>query len=341
MTASCRAMNIARACLGVCLVAALAACPPPRGGPGAAGAGRDTGTVNPDACGTINTTDLGRKLYAFLVASAELDRTSLELENTVRDACVRMSTELGVPTTGDTRTVCSRAKNELEANLQVSIKTEKQLVTKYTPPVCKTDVQFTAGFVAECEAKASADVAVYCEGRCGGTCRGACDGTCSSGTSAQCNGECAGTCRGDCNGSCEGYANVEASAECKAAAEVRATTHTTCTPAKTEIVQQDVTVVDATKWNRAMAAINTGLPVLLTAGKKLELASRALVLWVETGASLVHSSGQLAGELGAKGACVVAQLAGVVAAAAQIEARFSVSIEMSASVSASAGATAQ
>ena len=80
---------------------------------------------------------------------------------------------------------------------------------------------------------------------------------------------------------------------------------------------------------------------LLTASKKLELAGRALVLWVQTGASLVRESGQLAGELGARGACVVAQLAGVVAATANIQARFSVSVEVSASVSASAGATAQ
>jgi hypothetical protein len=337
--------GLVRACLGVLLVATIASCPPPksgggvaRGGDGVAGGGAG---ISPDSCGSINTTNVGRKVYAFLVASAELDRASLELENTVRDACNRMNTELGVATTGDTRTVCMRAKAELDANLQVSIKTEKRLVTKYTPPVCKTDVSFTAGFVAECEAKASADVRVSCEGRCGGTCNGACDGTCSAGTAAQCNGQCNGTCRGSCSGSCEGYANVDASAECKASAEVRATTRTTCTPAKTEIVQQDVTVVDATKWNKAMAAINAGVPVLLTAAKKLELAGRALVLWVQTGASLVKASGQLAGDLGAKGACVAAQLVAAVAASANIQARFSVSVEVSASVSASAGATAQ
>ena len=333
--------GLARACLGVCLVALVASCPPPKGGTGGGGGGGGAVGINPDSCGTINTSNVGRKLYAFLVASAELDRASLELENTVRDACVRMNTELGAPTTGDTKTVCMRAKQELEANLQVSIKTEKRLVTKYTPPVCKTDVDFSAGFAAECEGRARADVSVTCEGRCGGTCNGACDGTCSAGTAAQCTGQCSGTCRGRCSGSCEGYANVEASAECKASAEIRATTRTTCTPAKTEIVQQDVTVVDATKWNKAMAAINAGVPVLLTAGKKLELAGRALVLWVTTGASLVKASGQLAGELGQKGACVAAQLVAVVAATANIQARFSVSIEVSASVSASAGATAQ
>ena len=90
-----------------------------------------------------------------------------------------------------------------------------------------------------------------------------------------------------------------------------------------------------------MAAINDGLPQLLTASKKLELVGKALVLWVQTGASLARSSGQFASQLGAAGVCVAAQIAGVVGAAAQIETRISVSVEVSASVSASAGATAQ
>jgi hypothetical protein len=327
---------------------AVTACPPAKGGGSGGGTGTAQGgvAVNPDGCGRINTSDVGRKMYAFLLASAELDRSSFELENTVRDACIKMASDLGVETGGTTKEVCMRAKAELDANLQISVKTEKRLVTKYTPPVCRTDVDFTAGFVAECEAKASADINVTCEGRCGGTCSGACDGTCAGAAGGgaaggQCNGQCDGTCRGDCSGSCEGYADVQASAECKASAEIRATTRTTCTPAKTEIVTQDVTVVDATKWNKAMAAINDGLPSLLTAGKKLELVGRAIVLWVQTGASLVKSSGQLAGQLGAQGACVAGQLIAVAAAATQIQARVSVSVEVSASVSGSAGATAQ
>jgi hypothetical protein len=298
--------------------------------------------VTPDACGKIDTTPAGRKLYAFLVASAELDKVSYELESTVFDACVKMAKELGVSSEGKTADVCARVKTELDANLQVSVKTEKKLVTKYTPPVCTTDVSFTAGFAAECEAKASADINVQCEGSCGGTCNGACDGTCSAKNAAgECAGQCNGTCKGSCSGSCQGYADVNASAECKASAEIRATTHTTCTPAKTEIVQQDVTVVDATKWNKAMAAINVGLPTLLTAAAKLQLVGKAMVLWIQTGASLVKASGQLAGELGSAGVCVAAQIAGVVAASTRIEASVNVSIQASASVSSSAGATAQ
>ena len=62
---------------------------------------------------------------------------------------------------------------------------------------------------------------------------------------------------------------------------------------------------------------------------------------MKTGASLLRSSGELAGQLGQAGVCVAGQIAAVVGAAAQIETRVSVSVEVSASVTASAGATAQ
>src|SRR5512142_2695968 len=100
----------------------LAACPPasqtPGGGGGGGGGNRAVG-INPDACGQINTTKVGRKLYAFLVASAELDRASTELEGGVHDACRHMAADLGTSTDGDTRTLCTRVAQELQANLQV------------------------------------------------------------------------------------------------------------------------------------------------------------------------------------------------------------------------------
>lgn len=313
--------------------------------PGGGGAANQPGgvAVNPDACGTINTSKAGRKLYAFLVASAELDRASLELEGSVRDACRRMAGELGVSPDGDTRTVCTRASQELQANLQVSVKSESRLVTRHTPPVCTTDIDFAANFVAQCEASAAAEADVRCNGRCGGTCSGACDGQCagSTGAGGQCNGQCNGTCNGRCSGRCDGYVDVQASAECEASAEVTATTRTTCTEPKVEVVRENVTVVDDSKFQKAVAAINTGMPAILTAGAKLELAAKALGNWLSTGASLVQATGQLVADLGEKGVCVGGQLAAAVAASADIQARFTVSVEMTASVSASAGASAQ
>ena len=330
--------------VGLVVVLLLAACPGPQtptaggaGGGGGAGAG-----ISPDACGKIDTTKVGRKLYSFLLASAELDRASLELERSVHDACKRMCAELGVSPDGDIRATCTRAANELEANLQVSVKSESRLVTRTVPPVCKTNVDFTASFAAQCEATAAADVDIQCTGTCTGTCNGACDGQCATtGAGGQCAGQCNGTCRGNCNGGCDGYVDVEASAECEASAEIRAVTHTECSEPRVEVVRENVTVVDDTKFQKAMAAINAGMPAILKAGVKLERAGKALGLWIKTGASLVKSSGELVADVGEKAVCVGAQLAAVVAAASRIEARFSVSIEVSAQVSASAGAQSQ
>lgn len=331
-------MNHSRAALAaVSLVLALTGCPPPgpqgSGGSGGGAAGGGT-AISPSSCGKIDVNPVGRKVYAFLVASSELDRASLALESSVADACRKMARILGVSDAGNTKQVCDRAAQELQANLQVSVKTESRLVTRYTPSVCKTDVDFSASLVAECEARAVADVNVSCDGHCNGTC----NGTCSSGGSG---GQCAGTCNGRCSGSCDGYANVDASAECKASAEIRTSLKTTCTEPKVEVVRQDVTVVDDTKFQKAVAAIDAGLPQIIRATKQLELAGKALAQWVSTGASLVRASGELVGQLGEKGICVAGQLAAVVAASANIQARFSVSIEVSASVSASAGARQQ
>ena len=337
-----------RVVLVVVASAVVGGCPGARtggGGPGGGGGGGGGG-VNPDACGKLDGSKAERKLYGFLLASAELDRASIELETTIRNACSKMAVELGTSPDGDTRTVCGRAARELEANLKVSVKTEKRLVTRYTPPVCQTNVDVTADFMAQCEASVASDVDVQCSGTCGGTCSGACDGECvggtgTAGTSGQCNGQCKGTCQGRCTGRCEGYVDVQGSAECEASAEVRASVKTECSEPKVEVVQQDVTIVDATKFNRALAAIDVGMPQILKASAKLELAGKALGKWVATGASLVAATGQLVADIGERGLCVGGQIAAAAAASANIEARFSLSIEVSAEVSASAGATAQ
>jgi hypothetical protein len=331
-------MRTRRLVFALALCTLAMGCPPPKGtGPSSGGS-----SINPSACGDLSGDAVTRKLSSFLIASADLDRATIELERSVHDACVRMATELGVPTAGDTETVCKRAAAELEANLQVSVSQETRLVTRYVPPECTSQIEFTAGIVAECEARVVTDVSVRCEGSCRGTCSGACDGTCAArGADGQCAGACDGTCGGSCTGGCEGYATVDASAECRASAEIQASVHTECSEPRVEVVRENVTIIDDSKFQRAMAAINAGMPTLLKVGAKAELVGRALVNWVSTGASLVRSSGQLVGSLGERGVCVAGQLAASVAAAVQIEARISISIQASASVSASAGAQAQ
>ncbi|MCX5743180.1 MAG: hypothetical protein NT062_11870, partial [Proteobacteria bacterium] len=293
------------------LLLAIVGCQPVKGGTTGGGGGAGGGArIQPDACGKIDGTDAGRKLHAFLVASAELDRASIELESTMLDACKRMAVELGTSPTGTTKEVCERVSKDLQANLQISVKSEQRLVTRYKPAVCHTDIDVTAGFVAECEASASATADVKCHGTCGGTCTGACDGSCATGDNATCAGACTGECKGKCTGGCDGYAEVTASAECKASAEVRASVKTECTEPKVEVVTQDVTIIDDSKFKKAVAAINIGLPRILVVARRLELAGKALGHWVSTGASLVGSTAELVGELGAKAVCVTGQVAG-------------------------------
>ena len=319
--------------------AALATgCPPPRGGQPTPNGTR----IDPGACGDLSTDKVTRKLHAFLTASAELDRATLSLERSVHDACVRMAVELGVATDGDTRAVCARAAAELEANLAVSVSQEQRLVTRYVPPVCTSQVEFTAGIVAECEASVAAEVDVRCEGTCAGSCAGVCDGTCAAtGPDGACAGTCDGTCRGSCAGTCAGYASVEASAECRASAEIQTSIHTECSEPRVEVVRETVTIVDDSKFQRATAAIAAGMPTLLRVGAQAELVGKALGHWVATGAGLIKASGQLVGQLGERGLCVGTQLAATVAAVADIQARVSISIDVSVQVSAAAGAQAQ
>ncbi len=324
-------------CIAACVIS-MTACPGTSGVPGRGGGGG----LSPDACGKIDAKPAGRKLYAFLQASAELDRASVELEASVASACKRMARELGISDAGQTKDVCVRVANEIDANLKISVKSESRLVTRYKPPQCHTEIDLAASFAAKCEAKAEADIDIRCSGHCGGTCSGTCSGACEGGGGGgQCNGTCNGTCQGRCTGRCEGYAEVTGSAECKASAEIHASANTTCTEPKVEIVRENVTIIDDSKFQKAIKAIEVGLPAILRAAKRLELAGKAVATWVKTGASLVASTGDLVRQVGANGLCVGAQIASVAAASVQIEARFSVSIEASAKVSSSCGATAQ
>ncbi len=331
-------MKISRMALPF-VVMAFAACKPiPPGSSGSNPSGGGAG-INPGACGTINTSNVGRKVHSFLTASAELDRASIELEQSVHQACVKMAQELQIPTTGNTEELCGRVSTELEASLQVSVSQEQRLVTRTEPPVCTTEIDFAAGIVAECEASVRADVSIRCDGYCGATCNGVCNGTCSStNADGSCAGSCDGVCEGSCSGSCQGNASVDASAECKASAEVRASINTTCSEPKVVVVTENVTVIDATKLDRAVKAIEVGMPTLLQVGAKAKLVGGAFVYWSKTAVSLAASSADLVADLGANSICVGLQLAGAVAASADISARIDVSISVSASVSASAGA---
>ena len=59
---------------------------------------------------------------------------------------------------------------------------------------------------------------------------------------------------------------------------------------------------------------------------------------MDTGADLIQAGGDLVAQMGAQSVCVGGQLLGIMNAAPAIQARVTVSVEVSANVSASAGA---
>jgi modification target Cys-rich repeat protein len=320
----------------------LAGCPGGAGVPGVPGGG---GKVDPNTCGNYAANDAGRKLKAFLEATVTLDAAVRDTENYLLDTCKMMGAELGVSdTSGGTKEVCDRVSAALKEHLQLGIKAEAKLKIDYTPAVCEVNVEAAASAAAECEGKASADVAVRCEGTCSGTCNGTCKGKCegkagTGGSGGECQGKCEGTCEGSCSGGCDGHADVQADASCKAKAEVSASVEAKCTEPELKVDFDLAAVVDKAKLEAAVAAIKKGLPRLLLVQKKVSgplLA--AFKSWAKAAGELKDAGSDLANSFGDQALCISGQIAGAVGMMANIQASVDVQIEVSASVSGSAGA---
>lgn len=294
---------------------------------------RGSSGVNPDKCGEYKLTEAGKKIYAFLVATVELQKAVKDLQNSVKDSCKVMATELGIATSGDTRTLCRNVAQGIRDHLEVGLKAEARFEVKYQPAVCTVDVNAAMRASAECEAQASASASVTCTGTCSGTCKGTCEGTCRArNASGQCEGECKGTCRGECSGSCQGSAEAQGSAECRAAAEVRANANVTCTEPELEVVYDAGMVVDASKVEAVKRAVQKGLPKLLQTGAKAQVAARAVKTWGQTAAQLHGAGRQLVEGFGDASLCVLGQIGAAFEAVASVQVEIEISVEASVEV---------
>jgi hypothetical protein len=307
-------------------------------GGGLPGRGGKGGSVDPNACGNyMDVSDAGRKLHAFLEATATLERTVFGIEAEVRTACDAMARELGVDAKGSNKEVCDRVLAQLKEDLSAGVSANARLEVDYKPAVCTVNVDAAASVTAKCEARAEADIAVRCEATCTGTCTGACDGTCAGGTKGgECNGQCDGVCRGDCSGGCTGHANVDASAECQARGEVHATAEMKCTPAELNVQADASVVVDKPRADRAIAAIKAGMPQMLVVQAKVPALRGAIGTWVKTARGVSDAGRELAGQFKDQALCLTAQISAAAAAIAKIEASFSFSVEVSVEASGSA-----
>ncbi len=323
----------------VLMLVGLAACPPAKtggggttaGGPAAAG-----GTLDPEACGNISVSDVGRKLHAFFVATVELDHQVSDIEQTIRSSCKTMGTELQMTDLdGATKDVCTKVLATLRDDLAAGLGSQK-LVTQYKPGVCTIDVDAEAKVAAQCEAQASGTASVTCDGQCTGTCHGACQGTCEGGAAGgECNGRCNGTCGGSCTGGCTGTSDVHASAECKAQAEVHASAQMQCTDPQLTITLPPASLADQAKANLAVNAMRKGLPRLLWVAARIQPLAHAGESWLAAANGVAEAGAQLPEQLGEQAICVGGQLAAAAAMVSHIQASVSVSVEISVQASGS------
>jgi hypothetical protein len=118
-----------------------------------------SGEIDPNTCGNYAASDAGHKLKVFLQATKDLDTTLIETAKVVKQSCVMMGQELGMPAPdleGETKAVCDRVIATYQNNLKVSLKAGAKLSIKYKPAVCTVDAQAGAKAAAECEGGAHA-----------------------------------------------------------------------------------------------------------------------------------------------------------------------------------------
>lgn len=122
-------------------------------------AGGASGEVDPNTCGNYAAVDAGRKLKTFLQAVKDLDTAAIETVKVVKQSCVMMGQELGMPAPdleGETDSICAKVVTTYQNNLKVSLKPNAKLAIKYKPAVCKVDAQLQAKAAAECQGSATA-----------------------------------------------------------------------------------------------------------------------------------------------------------------------------------------
>ena len=313
----------------------------PGGVPG--GLPGSSGEVDPNTCGNYAAMDAGAKLKAFLEAVQNLDKQAKETVEVVRTSCKMMGKELGMSdadfTDGmETKDVCAKVWGAYNDNMKVAVKSKAAFKVKYTPAVCKLDVNIAAEAAAKCEGKASADVGATCSGVCNGKCDGTCKasgtaGTGGSGGSGDCHGQCSGTCHGDC----EGHADVKASGQCKAHAQAEASAKMTCTEAKLEVTLDAKLVVDKSKAEMTLKAMQNGLPKLLSLQARLKPLQAAVETTVQTAHELKDMGPKFVNSFKDQALCITGQVAAAVNAAMSIQANVSVSVSVSAEASGSVG----
>src|SRR6266568_875792 len=98
------------------------------------GLGGASGEVDPNTCGNYAASDAGAKLKAFLQATKDLQTATAETVKVVKQSCVMMGQELGMPegdlSGDDTNGICAKVITTYQNNLKVELKPGAKLKIK-------------------------------------------------------------------------------------------------------------------------------------------------------------------------------------------------------------------
>jgi hypothetical protein len=284
--------------------------------------------LDPSGCGGFGAGgDAGRKLKAFLEATAAVDKAAQETADVVKNSCTIIGTELGMTEAdykgSSVKDVCGAVWARVDKNLNgVAVKSKAALKLKLKPAVCSVDAKAELQAAATCEGKATADFKATCNGTCKGTCKGNNNG---------------GKCDGTCEGECDGYADVNASGECKASAEVNAAVSVKCTEPEVTVEWDAKLIVDKKLAEATLKGLKAGLPKIFLVRERIKPLKHAVEGWVKSAAGLKDSAIKLGQSFKDQAACVSSQILAAAKMSANIQANVSVSVEISAGASGSVG----
>src|SRR5579863_5118834 len=118
-----------------------------------------SGEVDPNTCGNYAASDAGAKLKAFLQATKDLQATAVDTLKVVKNSCVIMGNDLGMPADqlgGDEKTICNNVFATIQNNLKADLKAGAKLTIAYTPAKCTASASASASAGAACSGGASA-----------------------------------------------------------------------------------------------------------------------------------------------------------------------------------------
>jgi hypothetical protein len=119
-----------------------------------------SGEVDPNTCGNYAMSDAGAKLKAFLQATKDLQATAIDTLKVVKNSCVIMGNDLGMPQDqlagDDTKAICNAVFATVQNNLKGDLKAGAKLSIQYTPAQCSASAGASASASGGCAGGASA-----------------------------------------------------------------------------------------------------------------------------------------------------------------------------------------